>query len=59
VDAAATARIPDDVAATSFEEVLEDSAVEAVVLATPAPTHFELARAAHRRRQGRLRRKSR
>ena len=31
---------------TSFHEVIADPAVEAVVVATPVPTHYELARAA-------------
>lgn len=31
---------------TAFEEVLEDPSVEAIVIATPIATHFELARAA-------------
>ena len=31
---------------TSFDEILADPSVEAVVVATPVPTHYELARAA-------------
>jgi predicted dehydrogenase len=44
--AAAAARYPSARATTDFEDVLEDGAVEAVVVATPVPTHAELARRA-------------
>src|SRR5438876_958924 len=37
---------PKTKATADWEEVLRDSEVEAVVVATPAATHFELARAA-------------
>lgn len=39
-------RYPSVRGTTSFDDVLEDPGVEAVVLATPIGTHFELARAA-------------
>jgi predicted dehydrogenase len=39
------ARYPDARATTRFEELLEDPGLDAVVLATPAITHFELTRA--------------
>ena len=43
---AAAARYPATRAASSFDELLVDDAVEAVVVATPVPTHAELARRA-------------
>jgi len=39
-------KYPDKQFQTSFEAVLENSAIEAVVIATPAETHFELAKRA-------------
>jgi len=39
-------RYPDKQFQTSFEAVLESSAIKAVVIATPAETHFELAKMA-------------
>jgi len=39
-------RFPQARATTSFDDVLADDSVEAVVIATPVPTHYELARAA-------------
>ncbi|MFL5957782.1 MAG: Gfo/Idh/MocA family protein [Solirubrobacterales bacterium] len=39
-------RHPGAQATTDFGEILSDQTVEAVVVATPVPTHFELARAA-------------
>jgi predicted dehydrogenase len=39
------ARYPDARATTRFEELLEDPELDAIVLATPAITHFELTRA--------------
>ena len=39
-------RYPDKQFQTSFEAVLESPAINAVVIATPAETHFELARRA-------------
>ena len=39
-------RYPGARVAASFEEVLADDSVEAVVVATPVPTHYELARRA-------------
>jgi predicted dehydrogenase len=39
------ARYPDARATTRFEELLDDPGLDAVVLATPAITHFELTRA--------------
>jgi predicted dehydrogenase len=44
--AMAAARYPGARATTDFDEVLEEGAVEAVVVATPVPTHAELARRA-------------
>ena len=44
--AVAAARYPAARATTSFDELLQDKAVEAVVVATPVPTHAELARRA-------------
>ena len=44
--AGAGARYPAARATTSFDELLQDEAVEAVVVATPVPTHAELARRA-------------
>jgi predicted dehydrogenase len=44
--AAAAARYPAARATTSFDDVLADDAVQAVVVATPVPTHAELARRA-------------
>jgi predicted dehydrogenase len=44
--AAAAARYPTARATASFDEVLADEAVEAVVVATPVPMHAELARRA-------------
>ena len=41
-----------------FSAVLSDSSVDAVVLATPAVTHYEMAKAALERRKRRLRRKA-
>ncbi|MET1009676.1 MAG: Gfo/Idh/MocA family oxidoreductase [Gaiellaceae bacterium] len=43
---AAAARYPATRATLSFDELLADDAVEAVVVATPVPTHAELARRA-------------
>ena len=43
---AAAARYPATRATSSFDELLADDAVEAVVVATPVPTHAELARRA-------------
>jgi predicted dehydrogenase len=43
---AAAARYPAAHATPSFDELLADDAVEAVVVATPVPTHAELARRA-------------
>ena len=43
---AAAARYPAARATSSFDELLADDAVEAVVVATPVPTHAELARRA-------------
>jgi predicted dehydrogenase len=40
------ARYPQARFTTSFEEMLADDALDAVVVATPVPTHFELARSA-------------
>jgi predicted dehydrogenase len=42
----AAARFPDARATTRFDELLEDEAVDAVVVATNVPTHAELARRA-------------
>jgi predicted dehydrogenase len=39
-------RHPSARATTDFEEILGDATVEAVVIATPVPTHYELARSA-------------
>jgi predicted dehydrogenase len=39
-------RYPGAQATTDFEDILADPQVEAVVIATPVPTHFQLARAA-------------
>jgi predicted dehydrogenase len=39
-------RYPNARATTSFTDLLDDPDVEAVVIATPVPTHYELARAA-------------
>ncbi len=39
-------KYPDKKFQTSFEAVLENSAIDAVVIATPAETHFELAKRA-------------
>jgi predicted dehydrogenase len=39
-------RYPAAKATTDYDELLSDAAVEAVVIATPVPTHYELARAA-------------
>jgi len=44
--ATAAARYPAARATSRFEDALEDDAVEAVVIATPVPTHAELARRA-------------
>jgi predicted dehydrogenase len=44
--AGAAARYPSARVTSSFEELLADEAVEAVVVATPVPTHAELARLA-------------
>ena len=44
--AGAGGRYPAARATTSFDELLQDEAVEAVVVATPVPTHAELARRA-------------
>ena len=44
--AAAAARYPAACATTSFDELLADGSVKAVVVATPVPTHAELARRA-------------
>ena len=44
--AGAAARYPSARATSSFDELLADEAVEAVVVATPVPTHAELARRA-------------
>jgi predicted dehydrogenase len=44
--AAAVSRYPAARTTTSFDELLADEAVEAVVVATPVPTHAELARRA-------------
>ena len=44
--AAAASRYPTARATASFDELLADDAVEAVVVATPVPTHAELARRA-------------
>lgn len=44
--AGAAARYPSARATTSFDELLQDEAVEAVVVATPVPTHADLARRA-------------
>src|SRR5262245_42734627 len=38
--------VPSHLRAPSFEAILENRAIEGVVIATPAATHFELARAA-------------
>ena len=43
---AAAARYPATRATSSFDELLADDAVEAVIVATPVPTHAELARRA-------------
>jgi UDP-2-acetamido-3-amino-2,3-dideoxy-glucuronate N-acetyltransferase len=40
------AGVPDELRAASFQAILDDRRVEAVVIATPPATHFELARAA-------------
>jgi predicted dehydrogenase len=40
------ARFPDARATTDFDEVLADPALQAVVVATPVPTHYELAKRA-------------
>jgi predicted dehydrogenase len=39
-------RYPDARTTTEFDEMLADESVEAVVVATPVPTHYELARSA-------------
>jgi predicted dehydrogenase len=39
-------RYPNARSTTDFEDILGDDSVEAVVVATPVPTHFELSRAA-------------
>jgi predicted dehydrogenase len=39
-------RYPAARATTDYDELLSDAAVEAVVIATPVPTHYDLARAA-------------
>jgi predicted dehydrogenase len=39
-------RFPAARATTDYDELLSDAAVEAVVIATPVPTHYDLARAA-------------
>ena len=44
--AAAAARYPSARATMSFDDLLQDEAVEAVVVATPVPTHADLARRA-------------
>jgi predicted dehydrogenase len=44
--AAGAARYPAARATASFDDLLEDEAVEAVVVATPVPTHADLARRA-------------
>jgi predicted dehydrogenase len=44
--AGAAARYPAARATTRFEDILEDDAVDAVVVATPVPTHADLARKA-------------
>jgi predicted dehydrogenase len=44
--AQAAERYPSARATTDFDELLEDEALEAVVVATPVPTHAELARRA-------------
>ena len=41
-----TRRFPNSLATGSFDEVLADPEVEAVVIATPVPTHYELAKQA-------------
>ena len=45
-DPAALAAVPRELRAPSFAAMLDDPAMEAVVIATPPATHFELARAA-------------
>jgi predicted dehydrogenase len=40
------ARYPDARTTTSFDEMLADDSLDAVVVATPVPTHYELARLA-------------
>lgn len=49
-DASALARMrsvaPDTTATTSFDQLLKDPVVQAVVIATPARTHYDLCRAA-------------
>jgi predicted dehydrogenase len=44
--AAFASRYPQAKRAESFEEVLADESLDAVVIATPVPTHFDLARSA-------------
>ena len=44
--AAATSRYPSAGATASFDDLLADDSVQAVVVATPVPTHAELARRA-------------
>ena len=44
--AGAAARYPAARATTRFEDLLEDESVDAVVVATPVPTHADLARRA-------------
>ncbi len=46
VDPAALAAAPEALRAASFDAMLEDPRVEAIVIATPASTHFALARRA-------------
>ncbi len=43
---AIAARYPSARATTSFDELLADDALDAVVIATPVPTHYELAKQA-------------
>ena len=40
------ARFPDARKTTRFEDLLEDDSLDAVVIATPVPTHYQLARSA-------------
>ena len=55
---AAAARYPQARWTASFDDMLADDALDAVVVATPVPTHFELAHRALDSRQARARREA-